>query len=157
MIRPPRPEEILPAGAGVIAVREVSLARRVGQVVRVADLIAPVRVHPVRIGLLDREVRHEGAGRGTVPVPDARLRDNRVAVSDLFNGAASLLDSPNAIHDVQHLANRVAGSVGLAPAGEGFPSRKPRAVWLPPVRDGRPPGGRASRSRPGPRAGSPGR
>ena len=71
------------------------LRRRRGVVLLVGDVLAPGRAVAFVIDLDHREVSHEAAGCGSVPVVLARLEEDAVTgPDDLDRAAAALREAP---------------------------------------------------------------
>src|SRR5215210_5197430 len=65
------------------------------------------------VGELDREVRHQACGCGTVPVVFGRLEEDAVAGADDLDVAALALAEANAFGDPDGLAERVGVPGGV--------------------------------------------
>src|SRR3989442_972914 len=80
------------------------LCRRCGVVLLVGDVLAPRRAGAFVVDLDDREVGHEPARGGAVPVVLAGLEEDAVAGADDFDRAAPALRAADALGDVDRLA-----------------------------------------------------
>ena len=99
-----------------------------GLVVLVGDVLVPERLLAGgRVPVLDREVTHEMVGGRAVPVPLPRPDHNRVTGAHLPDRAALALDPADALHDVQHLAERVHMPGGPGAGREVHPERAHQA------------------------------
>src|SRR2546423_1792737 len=101
-------------------------AFRPRQVLVVADEVAPVGS-----AFIDRQVGHELAGSGAVPVPYSGPGDHRLSGPDLLQRPAAILNPGHALGHVQRLALRMAvpGRAGAgcevhAPQGDPATTRE---------------------------------
>src|SRR5215212_8774906 len=90
------------------------LDRRRRGVFLVADLLAPVGGGMVVVDLVEREVDHEAAGAGAVPVLLAGLEEDPITRADQLDRPATALAETDALGDVDRLAERVG-----VPGGPG--------------------------------------
>src|SRR3954470_16880016 len=92
--------------------------RALARVLLVADVLAPADRAAGLVVLLHRDVHHEAAGRGAVPVVLARLEEHAVAGPDDFDRAALALAEPDALDDEDRLAVRMGVPGGAGAGGE---------------------------------------
>ena len=80
---------------------------RRGAVLLVADVLTPGDGAALVVGFLHREVGHEAVGGGAVPVVLAGLEEHAVAGTDDLDRLPAALAEPDALGDVDGLAERV--------------------------------------------------
>src|SRR5581483_9846256 len=99
------------------------------RVLLVGDVLAPGDRAARFVGLLHRDVGHEGAGGGAVPVLLAGLEVDAVAGADQLDRPAAALAAPDALGDVDRLPERM-GVPGGPRAGREVHARglQPRGL-----------------------------